>query len=351
MSETKPSKPTVKDVARAAGVSPMTVSNVINSTGRVGAETATRVREVIEQIGYRQSVAARRLRLAKQWTIGLLVVDENPNFLSDPFTTVVITGLTNYLTEIGYSLTIRAIKPSQFKTAQLFQGTQADGIVVLLSGTETERRWLVEELLTFQVPIVVLQDSAIGKSGDIAVVRQDDFDGGRQVADHLVASGARHFWVLAPATIWPAMQAREAGFRRQVAAIRDATVETLICGDESYDVTFRVTQAALAERRKPDAIVGLNDQMAIGAMRACQSKGHAVPDDIQITGFNGFEFWKLVDPVMTTVLSSAQEVGRQAGRVLIEALEEGGFTERETVLPVKFLPGKSSKGASPRKKT
>lgn len=76
--QTKSAKPTVKDVARAAGVSPMTVSNVINSTGRVGVETATRVREVIEQLGYRQSVAARRLRLAKQWMIGLLVVDENP---------------------------------------------------------------------------------------------------------------------------------------------------------------------------------------------------------------------------------------------------------------------------------
>lgn len=341
----KASKPTVKDVAREAGVSPITVSNVINSTGRFTEETAQRVREVIERIGYRPSVAARRFRLSKEWTIGLLVVDENSDFLSDPFTTAVITGLTNFLTEIGYTLTIRAIKPSQFRTAGLFQGIQADGIVLMLSGTETERRWFVEELLGFDVPIVLLQDDTKAAASSIAVVRQDDFAGGRQVADHLLASGSRRFWMLAPRAVWPAMKLREKGFRDRLEPVPGIDIEVLVCGDESFDVTFGEVKQALAAKKAPDAIVGLNDQMAIAAMRACQLAGFSVPEQIQITGFNGFEFWKFVDPTMTTVLSPAREIGHRAGDLLVDMLKTGAFQQRDVVLPVTFRQGLSSKPA------
>ena len=151
---------TIKDVAREAGVSAMSVSNVLNDRGRISEATAKHIREVVERLGYRPSIAARRLRLSRQWTIGMLVVVEDPNFLSDPFITAQVTGLTNYLTANSYSLILRGMRPSDFRTAGLFQDIVADGMVAILSGERVQRDWFVREAGRSAGPV----GSAAGRS-------------------------------------------------------------------------------------------------------------------------------------------------------------------------------------------
>jgi len=333
---------TIKDVAREAGVSAMSVSNVLNGRGRISEATANHIREVVERLGYRPSVAARRLRLSQQWTIGMLIVVENPDFLSDPFITAQVTGLTNYLTANSYSLILRGMKPSDFRTIGLFQDIEADGMVAILSGDSAQRSWFVSELATLRVPIVLMQEQAVPQGVDCAIVRQDDFDGGRQVASHLLATGARRFWMLMPEAEWAAMSARMAGAASLIEATQGASLEVILCGDESYDVTHRATLAALASREAPDAIIGGNDQMAIAAIKACMHTGLRVPADIQVTGFNAFEIWRYVDPVLTTVRSAAHKLGERAAAELITRLRKGRFKQRDIVLPVAFQPGAST---------
>lgn len=344
----KPQRPapgraaTIKDVAREAGVSAMSVSNVLNGRGRISEATATHIREVVERLGYRPSVAARRLRLSQQWTIGMLIVVEDPDFLSDPFITAQVTGLTNYLTANSYSLILRGMKPSDFRTTGLFQDIEADGMVAILSGDRAQRSWFVSELATLRVPIVLMQEQAVPQGVDCAIVRQDDFDGGRQVAQHLLATGARKFWMLMPQAEWAAMTARMAGAAAAIETIPGASLEIVTCGDESYDVTYAATRAALSGRAAPDAIIGGNDQMAIAAMKACVEQGLKVPADIQLTGFNAFEIWRYVDPVLTTVRSAAHALGERAAAELITRLQKGRFKQRDIVLPVAFQPGGST---------
>lgn len=336
---------TIKDVAREAGVSTMSVSNVLNGRGRISDATASHIREVVERLGYRPSVAARRLRLSRQWTIGMLIVVEDPNFLSDPFITAQVTGLTNYLTAKSYSLILRGIKPSDFRTAGLFQDIEADGMVAILSGGSAQRDWFVSELATLRVPFVLLQEQTAPRGVDCAVIRQDDYDGGAQVAKHLLASGARRFWMLLPQTEWPAMSARREGASAIIESVGDAQLEIIPCGDESYDVTYNATLSAMQERRPPDAIMGGNDQMAIAAMKACAQLGLRIPDDIQITGFNAFGIWRYVDPVLTTVRSAAHALGERAAAELITRLQVGRFRQRNIVLPVSFQPGRSTRSS------
>lgn len=337
---------TIKDVAREAGVSAMTVSNVLNGHGRVSAATAQRIREVVELLGYRPSVSARRLRLSRQWTIGMLIVVEDRDFLSDPFITAQVTGLTNYLTQNSYSLIIRGIRPSDFRTVGLFQDIEADGMVALLSGDEIQRSWFVSELATLRLPLVLLEEQKRPNASDCIILRQDDYDGGRQIGQHLLKTGARRLWMLIPEAEWPAVRARTAGVADVLRAAGAPDLHLVNCGDESYEVTRLATLAALREHAAPDAIVGGNDQMAIAAMKACIEQGFQIPDQIQITGFNAFDIWRYVDPVLTTVQSPAHALGERAAIELIARLQEGRFLSPEIVLPVVFQQGGSTRAPS-----
>lgn len=333
---------TIKDVAREAGVSAMSVSNVLNGRGRISEATAKHVREVVERLGYRPSVAARRLRLSQQWTIGMLIVVEDPDFLSDPFITAQVTGLTNYLTANSYSLILRGMKPSDFRTTGLFQDIEADGMVAILSGAQEQREWFIRELSALRVPVVLMQEQRLPDEADCAIIRQDDFGGGKRVGEHILATGARNCWVLLPEVEWAAMRARMAGAASAFGAVGAPEFKVVRCGDESFDVSYRATLEALRQGPRPDAIIGGNDQMAIAAMKACLEMGLRIPEQVQITGFNAFEIWRYVDPVLTTVRSAAHALGERAAKELIERLKTGHFRQRETVLPVEFQPGKST---------
>lgn len=334
---------TIKDVARVAQVSAMSVSNVLNGSGRVSEATAARIRKVIEELGYRPSVAARRLRLSRQWTIGMLIIVEDPNFLSDPFITAQVTGLTNYLTANSYSLILRGMKPSDFRTSGMFQDIEADGMVALLSGHEDQRDLFVKELANLNVPLVLLEEHKKRLEMDCITIRQNDEEGGYLIGQHLLSCGVRDFWTLMPSVVWPAIKARVTGVQRALHQAGLDVAHVIDCGDESYDFTYDATLASLKAKGAPHAIVGGNDQMAIAAMKACKDYGLRVPEDVMITGFNGFDIWRYVDPILTTVRSAAHALGECAGSELIRRLHDGQFRQQEIILPVTFQQGASTR--------
>ncbi|WP_189401606.1 MULTISPECIES: LacI family DNA-binding transcriptional regulator [unclassified Mesorhizobium] len=334
---------TIKDVAREAGVSAMSVSNVLNGRGRISEATADSIRRTVERLGYRPSVAARRLRLSQQWTIGMLIVVDDPDFLNDPFITAQVTGLTNYLTANSYSLILRGMRPSDFRTARVFQDIEADGMVAILSGEPMQREWFVRELSALRIPLVFLQEQETPKDMDCIVIRQDDFDGGRQVGLHLVENGARDCWMLMPCVEWAAMRSRLEGLSSMFAEAGLQSPTIIRCKDESFDICYLATLDALRHGRRPDAIVGGNDRMAIGAMKACIDTGIRIPGDVQVMGFNAFDTWRYVEPTLTTVRSAAHDLGERAARELMSRLQTGRFRRRKITLPVTLQPGKSTR--------
>lgn len=333
---------TIHDVAREAGVSAMTVSNVLNGRGRVAPTTADNIREVVRRLGYRPSVAARRLRLSHQWAITMLIVVEDPDFLSDPFITAQVTGLTNYLNRHSYSLIIRGIRPSEFHKGDVFRGFEADGIVAIFSGELAERERFLTALEALRVPIILMHEYILPPRPDCIRLRQDDFSGGLQISHHLMDNGMRHLWMLMPDAHWPAMDARWSGVKAGVAAVQGAHLQLINCGNESFPQTRDATIAALKQYGTPDAIVGGNDQLAVAAMMTCTQHGLVVPDDVQITGFNGFDFWQYVQPRLTTVKSSAHLLGERAAQELLSRLQNGAFSSDEIVLPVTLELGHST---------
>jgi LacI family transcriptional regulator len=331
---------TLKDVAVAAGVTPMTVSNVLNGRhGQVGIDTRDRVLAAVQLLGYRPNAVARRLKSRRTAAIGVLVLDDVPEFLSDPFTTRVVTGLANVATDNNYSLVLQGVRSDNLTEAPLLSQLETDGVCALLSGPESGRYALVRRLSELNVPLVLIQES-IAMPG-VCCIRQDDWGGAREIARHLLGRGARKLMMLVPAEQWPAMQVREAAVRTECEGA-GASLRLVRCGDESLGATQAALAEAIGRYKLPDAIVGGNDRMALAALKWLREHAIAVPARVRVTGFNDFDFAAYATPELTTVRSAAYEMGRRAGEELLVNFATGSFSSVDISLPVQFKVAASS---------
>src|SRR5690606_29924444 len=179
-------------------------------------------------------------------------------------------------------------------------------------------------------------------SDDVAIIRQDDLGGGRLIARHLLKRRVRSVVFLRPMLDWAAVEQREKGLRTTLAKEgKNIDVKTVLAPSEGFEDVRRTVQEHLSSR-VPDAIAAATDSMAAAALKACEAHGLAVPRDIVVTGFNGFDVWRCTSPTLTTVVSPAYEMGRRAGELLTERLKNKTFSRRSIVLPVTLQPGESA---------
>lgn len=335
---------TIRDVALACGVSVATVSNVINDRkGAVGSATREVVERAIAELGWRPQASGRGLRNARFNAIGLLIVDDEENYLADPFNGNVVAGWTQALNERGYLGVLHGSPRRNIRDAMVVRQFGVDGLCVMLSGAARERRAMIDHLVGLGQPLVLIQETELPSQGDCCVVRQDDMGGGVAIGTHLAARGCRRLLVVLPRLEWPALQARLAGVRRAAQAARPKMeVSVLRAPGESFAEVSQAMRDHLREHPLPDAVIGGNDQIAIAAMQAVRRLGHAVPKDVRITGFNAFSVWQYTSPTLTSVLSAARDIGAQAAQLLIERIESGRFSHSDVVLPVALQPGESS---------
>ena len=336
----KRGRPTLQHVAAAVGVTSQTVSNVLNGrNGEVGAETRERIKVAAKRLGYRPNVAARQLRSRKTNAIGLLVLDDVPEFLNDPFTTQLAAGLANFASEHDYSLVLQGVRSDNMLEAPIVAQLQTDGVCSIMSGSARERRALIERVVALDVPLVLIQEPYDHPS--VCSVRQDDRYGARLIAERLIMRGSKRLMFLAPSEEWPAIIERHRG-TRDVCDEHGATLQVVTCGDESLAPTQRALAVAIDASGLPDAIVGGNDRMALAALKLLASRGIEVPCDVCVTGFNGFDMSTYAVPSLVTVRSAAYDMGYRAGRELLTALKTGDFATRNVVLPVTLVDGQSA---------
>jgi LacI family transcriptional regulator len=343
INEVRP-RPTIKDVAVAADVSLATVSNVINGkSSSVGEKTRRRVQKAIERLGYRPQSAGRRLRTSRRYSIAMVIVDESEAYLADGFAANMVPGFTDTLNHRGYSAVIHGCRRDEFGKSVVVQNLEVDGYCMFLSGTVSERKSITAQIEALHQPVVLVQETTIPASPDFAVVRQDDFGGGRQLADHLLARNAQNIVFLMPELIWPAIEARVAGMRDGLKSAGSKAMLTLVkTPSENFDEVMLSLDRYLSAHPKPDAVACANDQMGIAAMQALESRGLKIPGDVMVTGFNGFEYRRYASPLLTSIKSSAREIGIAAAEALIERIESGTFKVKETLLPTSLLPGAST---------
>jgi LacI family transcriptional regulator len=336
------SRTTLQEIARAAGVSATTVSNVVNGRQNLmSAETWQRVESTIRDLNYRPNEEARSLRLSQRRMIGLIVVGGSPAYLADPMITNIVAGLSNFLGVNGYGLLVTGVAPAAVDSAHILRRDQTDAICVIPSGTGPEQKRLYAALAELGQPVVVFQDDPPKQFPDCLSIQQDDFDAGAMIGQLLAKSGVQTLVFIGTAQPWHAVLTRERGLRSTFEAAGRKLITIASASEEIEDVRQAVTRH-IERNGLPDAFVGANDQMAIGALNWALDHNLRVPQDVRVAGFNGFGFADFVRPLLTTVRSPAYEMGRAGAEQLLRRLAGNEFATDRIVLPVELRPGNSA---------
>ncbi len=311
---------TIAEVAREAGVSPQTVSRVINDRPDVAHETRQRVQQVINKLGYQPSAIARSLASRRTHTLGLITAD-----FSDYFFTQVIAGAEVEARKHGYFLMLGSTERNlqdEPEYIRLLTGRHVEGILFARPSTEPDNRHLLG-LLRDGVPVVTTAYYLPGTR--LTVVDVDNVDGAQQATGYLLECGQRQIAMITGPTSWKSVNDRARGYRLALEAAGVGLDPGLIAeGDWSYRSGYGAMQELLARERAFSAVFAQNDRMAIGAIRALREAGRRVPQDVLVVGYDDIPVAEYCDPPLTTIRQPMQEVGRVATRLLIQAIEEPG---------------------------
>lgn len=329
---------TIREVARRAGVSLQTVSNVINGrTSQVGAETRERVERWIAELGYQPNSQARGLRSQRTGTIAFLTVDPAANFMADPFHTALLSGMADALRDAGQCLLVQALPPDDPVGAfhKLFSQRRFDGASVHLSGSAAERRRWIRTLAAGDAPFVLMEEGAEGAR--CASVRADNRQGAIHAVEYLRDRGHARIGFLTAARDWPAFDERLAGYQEALRSFHLGPVRKWVAAGERVELAQAEVEKALHLEQAPTALVCANDVLALGALQAAKALGRRVPQDLAVIGFDDHEFARYVAPSLSTVALPGYDMGRRAAELMTGFLRHGEFADRDAVFETRLV--------------
>lgn len=315
-------RPRIADVAREAGVSKTAVSFAFNSPDRLAPETALRIRDVAEQLGYTPHPVARMLTQRQTLTIGVLTPQALSVIFSNPFFGAFSEGVALAAEESGYGLYF--ISPLRGSLAGAMSRATVDGVVAIgLSDDHPE----VEQIRRAGVPIVLVDSTALPEHGSVEI---DDVGGARAAAEHLIGLGHRDVLVIGVEPPAPSLamdpdgvtSRRLRGYREAFAAIGvDIPDERVVVGPASIDGGIAALNRAWEDGARPTAVLAMSDAMAIGAMRALRDLRLSIPGDVSVVGFDDIDLAPHVDPPLTTVHQPIRRKGAEAVRLLLAVVQ------------------------------
>ncbi|MFJ8929903.1 LacI family DNA-binding transcriptional regulator [Streptomyces sp. NPDC102364] len=335
----------IKDVAREAGVSVGTVSNVINRPEAVADATRARVQAAIERLGYVRSESARQLRAGRSRIIGLLVLD-----MGNPFFVDVARGAERAARDAGLGVMVCNSAQSPAEEAEylsLFAEQRVRG--VLLTPAEATGP-TVEAFRRHDIPFVLVDRVAEGATE--CSVSVDDVNGGALAVRHLIDAGHRSIaYVSGPRTLNQVQDRRQGALR----ALKEAGLSSSALRElptERLDVAAGRDAGArlLGLTERPTAVFCANDLLALGVLQSLYAAGVRVPDDIAIVGYDDIEFAAAAAVPLTSVRQPAVHMGALAADLLLEEIEaaddpERAHEHRRVVLQPELVVRGSSLGA------
>ena len=328
---------TIRDVAKQAGVAPITVSRVVNNSGYVSEKTRARVEAAITDLGYVPNVLARSLRSRRTDTLALILSD-----ISNPFWTTVARGVEDAASDAGFNVILCNTDESeveQDKYLRVLLQKQVDGVLLVPARSTLEPIQFVQSQDT---PVVVLDRLIPNAQAD--TVRCDSEGGGYQLTRLLLSLGHRRIAVLSGPQGVSTAEDRVAGYQR---ALTEAGVDIdpvlIYYGQFSLESGYAMTQQMLAVTPRPSGLFAGNNFIAIGALRALRDAGLQVPEDLALVGFDDLPADLVVDPFLTVAAQPAYEMGQRATELLLARLSgEASEAYQEIVLPTEIIVRLSS---------
>jgi LacI family transcriptional regulator len=338
------SKPTIRDVAREAGVSIATVSYVLNGNVNedISAPVRERVREAVRKLDYHRAASAVSLATRRSRNVGIIVCPVHSD-VTNPFYSFVIDGVIREVTDRRYNLLFAYIDSSEDGPAEVPQMIRESNVAGVLFVGRVDRAMVLQSARLGMRVVTI--DPGVAIEG-VPSVRIADCSGGRIAARHLLELGHRQmaFVGLVPSVL--SIADRHKGFRAALAeagpAVQLEAVRCPLTYEESYAHVCRLLDTS----RPITAIFGANDEVAAGAIRAARERGRAVPADLSVVGFDDIIMARYTDPPLTTVAVPKESLGRRAAAMLVNAIDGECTGQLDEVVPVALITREST--ATPR---
>lgn len=324
-------RPTIRTVAAKAGVSIATVSRFLNGNARINAETETRVREAIEDLGYLPNASARGLATNTTRTIALIFPK-----LSGPFFSELIRGAETEASAAGYHLLIYGVAGGAVGEENRTLGlltTKVDGLILASQGVQQNNLWNLQRQAT---PVVLLGAEPVGVIGDS--IRPDNAGGAARIVTHLLEHGYRRIALIQGPETQTHANDRARGYCDALRAHGlPCTPELMIPGAFDERSGYAAMQQLLQQQPQPEAVFAANDQMAIGAMAAIYESGLRIPEDIALAGFDDIEPARYLRPPLTTVHQDIVGQGQLAVRMLLARVQGSEAPAETRVIPTELV--------------
>ncbi|ALE05699.1 LacI family transcriptional regulator [Arthrobacter sp. ERGS1:01] len=336
-------RPTIADVAVAAGVSKGLVSLALNDRPGVAAETKDRIRQAAESIGWRANASARGLSNRRAYALGL-VVRRDPRIIeADPFFPAFIAGIEAALAHKAQVLVLTVVPDAEAEQEayrMLAGDNRVDGFFLTDLLKDDYRIALVEELgvwaVTLGIPDIRSPFPAISRDYDTGIA---------ELTSYLISLGHQRI-------------AHVAGDERMLHGMHRRDQYSAVMRQEGFDpvvvpTDFSAEQGAEATRylldlhERPTAIIFANDPMAIAGMSVAQERGLKLPTDLSISGMDGSEIGKYVFPSLTTLKNDPAEWGRTASLTLLKLIDDGEAPNAELPAAELVIRGSTAPAVHP----
>ncbi len=328
---------TINDVAKQAGVAPITVSRVINNSGYISQETRGRVEQAISVLGYVPNALARGLRSKRTNTLALVMTD-----ITNPFFTSIARGVEDVASESGFSVIYCNTDESEseeYKYAQILAQKKVDGIIIVPACSQSKT---VEFFQALDIPVVLL-DRRIPEV-QIDTVRCDSIAGAYKLVKLLLGLGHKRITMISGQRGVSTAEDRAIGYHRAMTEAGLEEYEQVYFGSFTQDSGYELAQKALTSPDPPTAFVGANNFITIGIMKALRNQKLRVPEDITLVGFDDLPLPLFIDePFLTVAVQPAYEMGKKVAELLLHRLVGKAPDEcQEVILPIEIIQRKSS---------
>lgn len=332
--------PTIRDVAKRAGVSAPTVSRVLNNYQFIRPEVRERVQIAIAELGYERNRVAQRLRASQSLVIGIVVAD-----ITNPFLNTIMSIVESAFFGRGYSVLMSNTDSSPQKEQaylSMMESEEAAGLVVIPSSESVER---ITQLSAGGLPIVVIDRRMTDNNVDC--VLSDNVGGARTAVEHLISLGHRRIGHIGGPLHLTSGRERLQGYMEGMQSAGLPVEDDWIrFGDHKYASGYDNTAALVREHPELTALFIENNMMSLGALAALHDGGIRIPSQMAVVGFDDLPWAAILNPPLTVIAQATAEIGNRAAAMLLERIAQPDLPARTEILST-TLRVRGSCGAQP----
>ena len=316
-------KPTIKDIAKSAKVSPTAVSMALNDNSRIGQETRKKILRIAKELNYQPNFVARSLVMKRTHTLGLIITT-----IMNPFYPELAKGIEDKAMELGYNIILCStnydLKLEKYYI-NILRSKGVDGIIFSsVENNDPNIKPLIEEHYPFILVNRRIRNRLLDKKIDYIVL--DNFSGGYKAMEHLYKLGHHRIGIIAGSLTTSTAIERTEGAKKLLKdyGLKLDPNQLMEC-NFSKELAYHATKKFLSMKSPPTAIFSENDYMALGVREAIMDAGLKIPENMALVGFDDIAATALKGVELTTVSQKKYEMGALAVKILIEKIKSGAI--------------------------